>query len=183
MPPAVPTGENAVEFCPPTRILLPTWRRIPSPVGDLLLLSDGEALSGLYLDGARHAAEIPAGARPDDGALGEAANQLAEYFAGERFAFSLSVAPVGTEFQRRVWRALVAIPYGATCSYGEIAAEIGRPTASRAVGAANGRNPISIIVPCHRVIGASGSLTGYGGGLERKAILLDFERTTLGPRS
>ena len=183
MLPAVTTGDNAVEFCPPARILVPTWSRILSPVGDLLLISDGEALSGLYLEGARHAAEIPAGARPDDGALGEAAIQLAEYFAGERFAFSLSIAPVGTEFQRRVWRALVAIPYGATCSYGELAAEIGRPSAPRAVGAANGRNPISIIVPCHRVIGASGSLIGYGGGLERKATLLDFERTTLEARS
>jgi len=179
MPRAVTTRENTVEFCPPARIRVPTWRCIPSPVGDLLLLSDGEALSGLYLDGDRYAAEIPAGARPDEGVLGQAANQLAEYFAGERFAFSLSIAPAGTEFQRRVWRALVAIPYGSTYSYGEVAAKIGRPTASRAVGAANSRNPISIIVPCHRVIGASGALTGYGGGLDRKATLLDFERTAL----
>jgi methylated-DNA-[protein]-cysteine S-methyltransferase len=102
--------------------------------------------------------------------------QLAEYFAGERRAFDLPLAPQGSGFQVEVWRALLRIPYGETCSYGDIARVVGRPAASRAVGAANGRNPIPIIVPCHRVIGSNGSLTGYGGGLPVKRWLLDHER-------
>ncbi|MDA0366440.1 MAG: methylated-DNA--[protein]-cysteine S-methyltransferase [Chloroflexi bacterium] len=106
--------------------------------------------------------------------------QLGAYFAGERFDFELPLAPRGTAFQREVWNALSAIPPRQTRSYGEIAAAIGRPRASRAVGAANGRNPIAIVVPCHRVIGANGSLTGYGGGLDRKLWLLDHERTAAG---
>ncbi|HVB05178.1 MAG TPA: methylated-DNA--[protein]-cysteine S-methyltransferase [Acidimicrobiales bacterium] len=168
--------DNALRFTEPARDPAPTWRRVASPVGGLLLLSDGAALNGCYLEGARYAEEAPDGALPDEGVLEEAASQLAEYFAGERRSFSLSVAPVGTDFQRTVWRALAAIPYGETRSYGEIAAAVGRPSASRAVGAANGHNPISVIVPCHRVIGANGSLTGYAGGIERKTTLLDLER-------
>jgi methylated-DNA-[protein]-cysteine S-methyltransferase len=106
----------------------------------------------------------------------EAVEQLEEYFAGRRTAFDVSMRPVGTAFQQRVWKALRAIPYGQTSSYGQIAEKIGRPAASRAVGAANGRNPIGVIIPCHRVVGSTGHLTGYGGGLERKRFLLDFEQ-------
>jgi methylated-DNA-[protein]-cysteine S-methyltransferase len=113
--------------------------------------------------------------RRDDSAFTEACGQLDEYFAGERTEFDLPLNPAGTPFQRRVWDALKTIPYGEIRSYGEIAEQIGRPGAARAVGLANGRNPISIVVPCHRVIGASGALTGYGGGLERKQYLLDLE--------
>jgi methylated-DNA-[protein]-cysteine S-methyltransferase len=105
----------------------------------------------------------------------EARRQLDEYFAGHRAEFDLPLSPRGTAFQREVWAALQTIPYGEVRSYGQIAAQIGRPGASRAVGLANGRNPISVIVPCHRVIGASGALTGYGGGLPRKRLLLDLE--------
>jgi methylated-DNA-[protein]-cysteine S-methyltransferase len=108
--------------------------------------------------------------------LERTAEQLAEYFAGERREFDLPLAARGTGFQEIVWRALLAIPFGETCSYGEIAKAIGRPSASRAVGAANGRNPISIIIPCHRVIGSTGELTGYGGGMDNKRWLLDHER-------
>ena len=102
--------------------------------------------------------------------------QLAAYFAGELERFDLPLAPAGSDFQRRVWDAVAAIPYGATASYSEIAAAVGRPAACRAVGAANGRNPLAIVIPCHRVVGAAGALTGYGGGLERKRALLDLER-------
>ena len=112
----------------------------------------------------------------DAGAFAEAIEQLEEYFAGSRTQFDLPLAPVGTEFQQRVWRALLSIPYGRTVTYGQIAAQIASPAASRAVGLANGRNPIGIIVPCHRVVGSTGRLTGYGGGLDRKQFLLDFER-------
>ena len=122
-----------------------------------------------------HATEL--GERVDD-AHPEATRQLQEYFDGERRQFSLPLAPRGTEFQRRVWAALAEIPYGETRSYGELATALGRPGASRAVGMANGRNPISIVVPCHRVVGANGSITGYAGGVERKVYLLDFERQT-----
>jgi len=102
--------------------------------------------------------------------------QLEEYFAGKRTTFDVSLAPEGAPFEREVWRALEEIPYGETVSYGEIARRVGQPTAARAVGTANGHNPIAVIVPCHRVIGADGSLTGYGGGLERKRLLLELER-------
>ena len=116
------------------------------------------------------------GARDPSAALGEARRQLTEYFAGARRAFDLPLAASGTPFQRRVWEALRRIPYGETISYGELARRIGKPTASRAVGAANGRNPIAIVVPCHRVIGADGTLIGYGGGLPVKEALLALER-------
>ena len=116
-----------------------------------------------------------AGAFPVDGSLDEAAGQLGEYFAGERRTFDLPLAPEGTDFQRRVWAQLRAIPYGSTSTYGEVARAIGATNGFRAVGLANGRNPIAIIVPCHRVIGADGSLTGYAGGMERKRFLLDLE--------
>ncbi len=150
---------------------------IDSPIGSLLLLSDGAALTGLYMDVPGRAAPDPetwildAGAGP----LPEAARQIDEYFAGNRREFDLPLRMPGTEFQRRVWQMLNEIPYGRTWSYGELAKYVGNPNASRAVGLANGRNPISILVPCHRVIGADGSLTGYGGGLERKRWLLAHE--------
>ena len=122
-------------------------------------------------------AGMPSGGRlrPDRPPLPEVRRQLAEYFAGARRAFALPLAPAGTEFERRVWQALSAIPYGETRSYAEVAREIGRPEACRAVGRANGRNPIAVVIPCHRVIGSDGSLTGYGGGLELKRLLLDLE--------
>ena len=134
-------------------------------------------LRGLYLPPHRHApTPNDGGWTRDDDAFPEARAQLAEYFAGERAAFDLELDPAGTPWQRRVWAALRDIPHGETRSYGEIARALGAPGASRAVGHANGRNPISIVVPCHRVVGSDGRLTGYGGGMERKAALLALER-------
>lgn len=152
-----------------------------SPVGPLTLVMSGGALTGLYMQTQRHAPPpeiFGAEVADDDSLFAEPAGQLRDYFAGQRTEFDLPLALTGTPFQRRVWAELQEIPYGETISYGELAQRIGRPTAARAVGLANGRNPISIIVPCHRVIGADGSLTGYGGGMERKQHLLTFERTT-----
>jgi len=144
-----------------------------SPVGTLWLVSDGEALTGVYF----HAmAGEPGHHLPLHKAAEE---QLREYFAGRRKRFSLPLHPSGTAFQRLVWKALETIPYGETRSYGEIAAAVGNPKASRAVGMANNRNPISIIVPCHRVIGSTGKLVGYGGGLEKKEFLLELEKRHL----
>jgi methylated-DNA-[protein]-cysteine S-methyltransferase len=148
---------------------------IESPVGDLLLIGDGERVLGLHMqDGRRPGRAAPGSVRSDE-PFAEVREQLRQYFAGERREFDLPLAPAGTPFQERVWRALREIPYGETASYRELAERIGRPTASRAVGTANGRNPVSIIVPCHRVIGASGALTGYAGGVERKRFLLELE--------
>lgn len=150
---------------------------VDSPIGRLLLKTDGVALIGVYmdlenrvprdLDGWIHDA--------DAGPLPDAALQLGEYFNGRRREFKLPLRMQGTEFQQRAWRSLLEIPYGETRSYGQQARRIGNPNASRAVGLANGRNPIPIVVPCHRIIGADGSLTGFGGGLERKRWLLDHE--------
>lgn len=147
-----------------------------SPVGPLTITMSADGVTGVFFAKHRHPVD-PAllGDRDSDGATDVRA-QLEEYFDGDRREFDLPLAPEGTEFQLAVWDALLRIPYGQTAGYGELAAWIGKPTASRAVGAANGRNPISIIVPCHRVIGASGDLTGYGGGLERKRTLLDLEQ-------
>jgi methylated-DNA-[protein]-cysteine S-methyltransferase len=142
-----------------------------SPIGEILLLGNGEALSGLYMRGY----DIRPEWRRDDAALAPAAAEISAYFAGELRDFSLAFALDGTPFQRRVWAELSKIPYGTTISYGELARRVGDPKASRAVGLANGRNPVSIVVPCHRVIGANGSLTGYGGGIERKRWLLEHE--------
>lgn len=148
-----------------------------SPIGRLLLLSDGEALTGLYMDvHGRPPKDLndrleDAGAGP----LPAAVRQLEEYFSGSRREFDLPLKLQGTQFQKRVWRSLTQIRFGETVSYGEQAKRIGNPNASRAVGLANGRNPICIVVPCHRVIGADGSLTGFGGGLERKRWLLAHE--------
>jgi methylated-DNA-[protein]-cysteine S-methyltransferase len=149
----------------------------PSPLGSLLLVSDGEAITAVEME--PHRAPVFAGARPDDGPFRTAVEQLAAYFAGDRTDFDLPLAPRGTGFQLRVWQALLAIPYGHTTSYGEMAADLGNPNASRAVGLANGRNPIAVVVPCHRVIGRDGRLTGYGGGLDRKRWLLDHELAVL----
>jgi methylated-DNA-[protein]-cysteine S-methyltransferase len=147
-----------------------------SPIGRLLLTSDGTSLTGLYMEPSRKAQSTDGWTedvtvRP----LSATVRQLTEYFAGTRREFDLPLRLQGTAFQQRVWRELTEIPYGETWSYGELARRIAKPSASRAVGLANGRNPISILVPCHRVIGADGSLTGYGGGLERKRWLLAHE--------
>jgi methylated-DNA-[protein]-cysteine S-methyltransferase len=147
------------------------FHTIDSPLGELLLTGDGNALTGVHM----HPFEIDPGWRHDPRAFAEAERQLRAYFDGRLTQFDLPLAPRGTQFQLRVWEALRAIPYGETASYRELAEAIGRPGASRAVGAANGRNPIAVIVPCHRVIGADGTLTGYAGGLDRKRILLELE--------
>jgi methylated-DNA-[protein]-cysteine S-methyltransferase len=191
-----------------------------SPVGTLLLTSDGTSLTGVFMDGGstadcgkdggrqtedgRRQAEadpsvarrpssvvsipqsairnpqwgVPLDCRRDDDAVPfvEAKRQLAAYFRGDLEEFDLPLAPAGTEFQRRVWQELARIPYGATISYGELARRVGNPKAARAVGLANGRNPVPIVVPCHRVIGSDGRLSGYGGGLGRKEALLALER-------
>jgi methylated-DNA-[protein]-cysteine S-methyltransferase len=156
-----------------------TYTTMPSPVGELLLTGEDGHLTGLYMPSdryARHAAAHPGAARRDDTAFAAVRQQLEEYFAGERSSFELPVAPAGTPFQQGVWSELQRIGYGTTITYAELAARIARPTAIRAAGAANGANPISIVIPCHRVIGSNGTLTGYGGGLEAKRFLLDLER-------
>lgn len=158
---------------------------IDTPVGPLTIVAEDGRICCLYMDLQRH--------RPDDNELGEleprgrkaqpfqaAADQLDAYFAGELTRFDLPLAPCGSDFQQRVWAALQEIPYGGTESYGELAERIGSPGGARAVGLANGKNPIGIIIPCHRVVGADGSLTGYGGGLERKKQLLDLELAVSG---
>jgi methylated-DNA-[protein]-cysteine S-methyltransferase len=144
---------------------------VESPIGELLLAGDEHALHALHFAGSK---PEPAWEH-NPAALAEPARQLREYFAGERTAFDLELEMAGTPFQRAVWDRLKAIPYGETTTYGEIANALGRPDRARAVGAANGRNPIAIIVPCHRVIGADGSLVGFGGGLDRKKALLALE--------
>lgn len=152
---------------------------LPSPVGDLTLTSDGQSLTAIYFEAPKYGPASTDGWVRDDAPLAEARRQLDEYFRGERTDFDLALAPSGTDFQRSVWTALSHIPFAVTTSYGAIAAQLGRPAASRAVGAANGRNPISIVVPCHRVVGSGGDLTGYGGGLDRKRWLLNHEAVVL----
>jgi methylated-DNA-[protein]-cysteine S-methyltransferase len=151
------------------------YRTISSPIGPLALAGRGQVLTNLRMLDQTHEPNRTDWV-PDDRAFPEAVEQLEAYFAGERTDFDLELGLEGSEFQRRVWRALLTIPYGETRSYGQVAEQIGATGAARAVGLANGRNPIAIIVPCHRVIGASGSLTGYGGGLDRKRSLLELER-------
>lgn len=148
-------------------------RLIDSPVGQLLLRAENGALTEIRFGGEE------TDACGEDPVLEQAAEELAEYFSGKRRMFTVPVCLTGTDFQKQVWAALQEIPYGATATYGEIAQKIGRPKACRAVGMANHRNPVSIIVPCHRVIGSSGALTGYGGGLEAKAFLLALEEKNL----
>jgi methylated-DNA-[protein]-cysteine S-methyltransferase len=161
---------------------MPTyWTSVGSPLGSLSLTADDEGLTGLHMDSEKYE---PAGPRPewveDAAPFAEVTRQLDGYFAGDRTEFDLPLHPTGTPFQLEVWEALTAIPYGEVRSYGQVAEQLGRPGASRAVGLANGRNPIAVIVPCHRVIGASGTLTGYGGGLHRKRLLLDLEAGVAG---
>ncbi len=153
------------------------YKKMPSPVGELTLVAGDQGLVAVLWED-----DDPARVRLEDFTemkkhpiLAVAERQLREYFANERRTFSLALDPRGTDFQKKVWRALQTIPFGETRSYGQLAQQIGRPTASRAVGAANGRNPLSIIVPCHRVIGANGKLTGFAGGLKAKAYLLKLE--------
>lgn len=158
---------------------------IDSPYGPLTLVADGDRLTGLYLAEQRHRPAAETFGRresPDVAPFQQAGAQLAEYFEGRRTAFELPLELRGTDFQRTVWRGLAAIPYGVTLTYGELAERVGRPTAARAVGLANGRNPIAIVIPCHRVVGSTGALTGYGGGLDRKRRLLALESSTA-PRS
>jgi len=142
-----------------------------SPIGRLCLVSDGEALLRIDFEGR----ERDPAWRRDDRVLAPVKAQLKAYFAGELAGFDLRLHPVGTPFQQKVWDGLLRIPYGRTVSYAELAAAIGRPNAPRAVGSANGRNPIPIIIPCHRVIATGGKLGGYGGGLDKKRALLDLE--------
>ena len=153
---------------------------LDSPLGALLAVRDDVGITGLYLPTGKHAVRLdPAWVRDDD-AFEDVRSQLDEYFAGSRRTFELPLHPAGTTFQQQAWSALQNIPYGETSSYGKQAAAIGHPDGARAVGAANGQNPISIIVPCHRVVGANGSLTGYGGGLEAKRWLLQHEASRAG---
>jgi methylated-DNA-[protein]-cysteine S-methyltransferase len=152
---------------------------MPSPLGTILLVANapGEALGGIYLERQKYF--------PDDAAawnesprlpvFRKAVAQLHEYFAGTRTVFDLALAPEGTPFQRNIWRAIGAVPFGATITYGELARRCGRPSAVRAAGAATGRNPLTIVIPCHRIVGSNGALTGYAGGLERKRALLTLE--------
>jgi methylated-DNA-[protein]-cysteine S-methyltransferase len=165
---------------------MPSHTVIDSAIGPLTVVAEDDAIVGLYMDLQRH--------RPEDNKLGEpdlggrslseplkaAAEQIDAYFAGTLTRFSLPLAPRGSAFQQRVWAALQDIPYGETESYGELARRIGAPGAARAVGLANGRNPIAIVIPCHRVIGSQGKLTGFGGGLDRKKQLLDLELAVSG---
>jgi len=157
---------------------------VSSPVGPLTIVAAGGALAGLYMSEQRHLPAPETFGDPDAGQdaelFAEASRQLEQYFDGERTEFDLRLTLHGTAFQRRVWTALRGIPYGQTISYGQLADRLGQPSASRAVGLANGKNPISIIVPCHRVVGADGSLTGYGGGIERKHYLLAHEQRVSG---
>jgi methylated-DNA-[protein]-cysteine S-methyltransferase len=155
------------------------FHSLETPIGELMLLGDGNLLTGIRLPPHRGAGHDRNGVRRDPAAFAGAEQQLRSYFAGELERFDLALAPRGTEFQLAVWAALLEIPYGTTASYGEIARAVGHPERSRAVGAANARNPISIVVPCHRVIGANGHLTGYAGGLHRKQALLELEGASL----
>jgi len=153
------------------------YRRIATPLGALFATATGDTLTGLYYEGGRHAPQVsPRWVEdPQDRTLAECARQLAEYFAGARRGFALPMAPAGTPFQRRVWDEIRRIPYGETISYAELARRAAAPGSARAAGAATGRNPLSIVVPCHRVIASGGSLTGYAGGLARKTRLLEIE--------
>lgn len=153
-----------------------------SPLGQILLVASDAALTGLHFADEKYYPAIAAEwlRQPDAKIILRARKQLDEYFAGKRKDFDLVVEPAGTAFQCIVWRALQKIPYGVTANYGAVAKRIGKPSASRAVGAANGRNPISIVIPCHRVIGTNGDLTGYAGGIDRKAALLRLEANSTG---
>jgi methylated-DNA-[protein]-cysteine S-methyltransferase len=162
-----------------------TFARFPSPVGELVLTASDTALKGVFFPVRRNRSAPEAGWVEDDGGgpagelLAHARRQLTEYFDGSRTSFELPLDAAGSAFERRVWDLLCTIPYGVTTSYGALARRLGDPQATRAVGAANGKNPIPIIVPCHRVVGARGELTGFGGGLDRKRWLLEHEGALL----
>jgi methylated-DNA-[protein]-cysteine S-methyltransferase len=158
------------------------YARFATPMGTLYATAKGGALTGIHFEGGRHAPEIAREWQEDaaHAPFAECARQLAEYFAGKRDTFELPLAPEGTEFQQRVWKEIANIPYGETITYAQLAARAGAPGSARAAGAATGRNPLSIVVPCHRVIGTSGSLTGYAGGLTRKTRLLQIENAMQG---
>ncbi len=155
---------------------------VDSPLGPLTLVGTSLGLCGMYMDLQRHLPEQERFGPKDPSPFTDVAQQLAEYFAGDRRGFDVPLDLAGTPFQERVWTALQTIPYGETRSYGQLAAQVGNPSASRAVGMANGRNPVGIIVPCHRVVGSTGKLVGYGGGVERKQRLLAHERGERGER-
>jgi methylated-DNA-[protein]-cysteine S-methyltransferase len=155
------------------------YTRIESPLGPLLLTADDAGLRQIFFVNGRHPARPESSWKEDRAPLIETIRQLQAYFAGELESFDLKLAPEGTPFQQEVWRRLCDIPYGETISYGTLAGRIGNPKASRAVGLANGSNPIPIVIPCHRVIGSNGKLTGYGGGLPIKEKLLALERRQL----
>jgi len=157
------------------------YSTVPSPVDELLLTADGEGfLTGCFLAGQSHAPTSDGSWRRDPGPFGEASSQLEAYFAGERTVFDLPLRAPGTGFQTQVWRGLRSIPFATTVTYGELARTVGHPRAHRAVGSANGRNPLAVIVPCHRVVAAGGRLGGYGGGTDRKRRLLDHEFAVAG---
>jgi methylated-DNA-[protein]-cysteine S-methyltransferase len=160
----------------PARLL---YTAFESPIGELLAVGDGRSLHGLHMQEGRTALAVSPDWEEDPNPFAAVRSELDEYFAGRRQNFDLRLMMAGSAFQRRVWSELRRIPYGEAISYGELARRIGIPSASRAVGTANRLNPIAVIVPCHRVIGADGSLTGYGGGLERKRFLLDLEAGAL----
>jgi methylated-DNA-[protein]-cysteine S-methyltransferase len=170
------SSRRAAKLSPMTDL----WHWIDSPLGRLLLVGNGEALTRVAMSPRPN--DVPEHGRRDAAAFADVATQLGAYFAGELTDFDLPLAPRGSEFQLSVWNALLQIPYGETASYGEIATAVGRPDAVRAVGATNGRNPIAVIIPCHRVIGADGMLVGYGGGLDRKRLLLELEAEHAAPR-
>ena len=153
------------------------YARLMTPLGTLIATAAGGALTGLYYEGGRHAPPVAREWKEDPAAapIAACARQLAEYLEGQRQCFELPLAPEGSEFQRRVWIEIARIPFGETITYAELAARAGAPGSARAAGAATGRNPLSIIVPCHRVVGSDGSLTGYAGGLGRKTKLLELE--------
>jgi methylated-DNA-[protein]-cysteine S-methyltransferase len=158
-----------------TRTMSRTHTVVPSPIGPLTVVRDGDALVRVAMSPPGQFVDAELGERSDEG-FEEVVAQLGEYFAGERTAFDLPLRPLGSPFELAVWEQLTRIPYGETRSYGHVARAVGEPGGAQAVGAANGRNPLAIVVPCHRVIGADGSLIGFGGGLPRKRFLLDLEQ-------
>jgi methylated-DNA-[protein]-cysteine S-methyltransferase len=153
--------------------------RTKSPLGDLLLVANGDALCGIYFAGQKYEPALDPDwyEDPRHAVLRAGSTQLAEYFAGAREDFDLPVAFAGTPFQRAVWNAIAAVPWGATITYAELARRAGHPGSVRAAGAATGRNPLTIVIPCHRIVGVNGALTGYAGGLDRKRALLALEQT------
>lgn len=163
------------------RSLATGWTTTSSPVGELTLVADDGRLTGVYFPHHWYRPDPATFGRPADAGFGEVRRQLAEYFAGERQRFDLPLGARGDEFQRRVWELIDRIPYGQTATYGDLARELGGGVLAKDVGAAVGRNPLSVVVPCHRVVGKDGRLTGYAGGLARKRFLLDLEERAAGP--